>query len=420
MGKKLWTEDQAGAPIRLYAAFNEIDEAQFVVERLREWVHEGHRRDSIAILYRSNAQSRVFEELLLSEGIPYRVYGGLRFFERAEIKDALAYLRLISNRHSDPSFERVVNVPTRGIGARTATAIREHARASDTSMWSAAIELASKTQIPTRARTSLKHFTDLIEALDASTQDLDLTEQTDIVVQRSGLIDHYRKQHGEKAQTRVENLEELVTAARHFNYDPADDQHPDPLSEFLAHAALEAGEGQAEEWEDCVQLMSLHSAKGLEFPLVFLSGLEEGLFPHQRSIDEPGRLEEERRLCYVGMTRAMVQLFLTWAEVRRLHGRESYTRPSRFLSEIPAELVAEVRSSTVLTGAISTPAEALNSKAQTSSPGIDLGARVHHVKFGHGTVLSVEGQGEHARVQVRFETAGNKWLVLAYANLDPA
>ena len=420
MGKKLWTEDQAGAPIRLYAAFNEIDEARFVLEHLREWVHEGHRRDSIAILYRSNAQSRVFEELLLSEGIPYRVYGGLRFFERAEIKDALAYLRLISNRHSDPSFERVVNVPTRGIGARTATAIREHARASDTSMWAAAVELASKTQIPTRARTSLKYFIDLIEALDASTRDLDLTEQTDIVVQRSGLIDHYRKQHGEKAQTRVENLEELVSAARHFNYDPADDQHPDPLSEFLAHAALEAGEGQAEEWEDCVQLMSLHSAKGLEFPLVFLCGLEEGLFPHQRSIDEPGRLEEERRLCYVGMTRAMVQLFLTWAEVRRLYGRENYTRPSRFLSEISAELVDEVRSSTVLPRATSTPAEALNTVAQTSSPGINLGARVHHAKFGQGTVVSVEGQGEHARVQVRFETAGSKWLVLAYANLDPA
>jgi len=280
--------------------------------------------------------------------------------------------------------------------------------------------LASKTQIPTRARTSLKHFIDLIEALDASTQDLDLTEQTDIVVQRSGLIDHYRKQHGEKAQTRVENLEELVSAARHFNYDPADDQHPDPLSEFLAHAALEAGEGQAEEWEDCVQLMSLHSAKGLEFPLVFLCGLEEGLFPHQRSIDEPGRLEEERRLCYVGMTRAMVQLFLTWAEVRRLYGRENYTRPSRFLSEISAELVDEVRSSTVLPRATSTPAEALNSVAQTSSPGINLGARVHHAKFGQGTVVSVEGQGEHARVQVRFETAGSKWLVLAYANLDPA
>ena len=419
MGKKLWTEDQAGAPIRLYAAFNEIDEARFVLEHLREWVHEGHRRDSIAILYRSNAQSRVFEELLLSEGIPYRVYGGLRFFERAEIKDALAYLRLISNRHSDPSFERVVNVPTRGIGARTATAIREHARASDTSMWAAAVELASKTQIPTRARTSLKYFIDLIEALDASTRDLDLTEQTDIVVQRSGLIDHYRKQHGEKAQTRVENLEELVSAARHFNYDPADDQHPDPLSEFLAHAALEAGEGQAEEWEDCVQLMSLHSAKGLEFPLVFLCGLEEGLFPHQRSIDEPGRLEEERRLCYVGMTRAMVQLFLTWAEVRRLYGRENYTRPSRFLSEISAELVDEIRSSTVLPRATSTPAEALNTVAQTSSPGINLGARVHHAKFGQGTVVSVEGQGEHARVQVRFETAGSKWLVLAYANLDP-
>jgi|TARA_B100000959_G_scaffold114506_1_gene120680 DNA helicase-2/ATP-dependent DNA helicase PcrA len=422
MGKKLWTDGQAGAPIRLYAAFNEIDEGRFVVDRLQQWVRDGQRRDSVAILYRSNAQSRVFEELLLSAAVPYRVYGGLRFFERAEIKDALAYLRLISNRDSDPAFERVVNVPTRGIGARTISTIRELSRELDVSMWAAAVNLTGSGDLPSRTRSVVQRFIDLIDELDDSTRHLELTEQTDVVVQRSGLLEHYRKQQGEKAQTRIENLEELVSAARNFNFDPADEEHPDPLSDFLSHAALEAGEGQAEEWEDCVQLMSLHSAKGLEFPLVFLCGLEEGLFPHQRSIEEPGQLEEERRLCYVGMTRAMEQLFLTWAEVRRLHGRENYTRPSRFIREIPAELVDEVRSSSVRHGGAASIAKTPD-RSTTPEPatgGVTLGGRVQHAKFGHGTVVTVEGQGEHARVQVHFEKAGSKWLVLAYASLEPA
>ncbi|MEE3288999.1 MAG: DNA helicase II [Pseudomonadota bacterium] len=422
MGKKLWTDGQAGAPIRLYAAFNEIDEGQFVVDRLQQWVRDGQRRDSVAILYRSNAQSRVFEELLLSAAVPYRVYGGLRFFERAEIKDALAYLRLISNRDSDPAFERVVNVPTRGIGARTISTIRELSRELDVSMWAAAVNLTGSGDLPSRTRSVVQRFIDLIDELDDSTRHLELTEQTDAVVQRSGLLEHYRKQQGEKAQTRIENLEELVSAARNFNFDPSDEEHPDPLSDFLSHAALEAGEGQAEEWEDCVQLMSLHSAKGLEFPLVFLCGLEEGLFPHQRSIEEPGQLEEERRLCYVGMTRAMEQLFLTWAEVRRLHGRENYTRPSRFIREIPAELVDEVRSSSVHHGGAASIANTPD-RSTTPEPatgGVTLGGRVRHAKFGQGTVVTVEGQGEHARVQVHFETAGSKWLVLAYASLQPA
>jgi len=420
MGKKLWTDGKAGEPIRLYAAFNEIDEGQFVVDRLQQWVQDGRRRDSVAILYRSNAQSRVFEELLLSAAIPYRVYGGLRFFERAEIKDALAYLRLISNRSSDPAFERVVNVPTRGIGTRTISMIRELSRDQKISMWAAAVRLTGSGDFPSRTRSVVQRFIDLIDELDASTQHLELTEQTDAVVQRSGLLEHYRKQQGEKAQTRIENLEELVSAARNFNFDPADEEHPDPLSDFLSHAALEAGEGQAEEWEDCVQLMSLHSAKGLEFPLVFLCGLEEGLFPHQRSIEEPGRLEEERRLCYVGMTRAMEQLFLTWAQVRRLHGRENYTRPSRFVREIPAELLDEVRSASVHQGGSSLTANHAETDAAAASATGDvaLGRRVHHEKFGYGTVVRVEGQGEHARVQVHFENTGSKWLVLAYANLE--
>ena len=422
MGKKLWTDGKAGESIRLYAAFNEIDEGQFVVDRLQQWVQGGQRRDSVAILYRSNAQSRVFEELLLNAAIPYRVYGGLRFFERAEIKDALAYLRLISNRNSDPAFERVVNVPTRGIGTRTISVIRELSRELEISMWAAAVRLTESGNHPSRTRSVVQRFIDVIDDLDTSTRHLELTEQTDAVVQRSGLLEHYRKQQGEKAQTRIENLEELVSAARNFNFDPADEEHPDPLSDFLSHAALEAGEGQAEEWEDCVQLMSLHSAKGLDFPLVFLCGLEEGLFPHQRSIEEPGRLEEERRLCYVGMTRAMEQLFLTWAEVRRLHGREIYTRPSRFIREIPAELVDEVRSASIQQGGFSsTPNQAEPDSVPASAAGdIILGSRVHHEKFGHGTVVRVEGQGEHARVQVHFEKAGSKWLVLAYARLEPA
>ncbi len=411
LGKKLWTEGADGEAIRLYAAFNDNDEARFVIDRIEDWIGEGNARQSSAILYRSNAQSRVFEQHLIDRGIPYRVYGGLRFFERAEIKDALAYLRLVNNRDSDPSFERVVNLPTRGIGNRTVDAVREHARAHGTSLWQAARALATGGSLPSRAKSALAGFLELIESMDDDTDHLDLPGLTDTVLRRSGLVAHYQKEKGEKAETRIENLEELVNATRGFNPDVGE-ENMDRLTAFLSQAALEAGDSQGDEWEDCVQLMSLHSAKGLEFPLVFLCGMEEGLFPHQRSIEEAGRLEEERRLCYVGMTRAMQMLYMTYAEVRRLHGRENYSRPSRFLAEVPAEFTRPVR----VAAATAIPRQV----SESSVGGVRLGARVQHRKFGAGTVINVEGQGEHARVQVNFEDAGHKWLVLAYANLEVA
>ena len=417
LGKELWTKDDKGAPIKLYCAYNEYDEARFIVSSIQKWVDEGNRRDSVAILYRSNAQSRVFEEVLFERGMPYRVYGGLRFFERQEIRDALAYLRLINNRDSEPSFERIVNVPTRGMGNKTVDLIRLCARDRQLSMWQASIELLRESRLNARAANALTSFIELIERLDSDTQTMTLPELTEYVIKHSGLIAHYQKDKGERGAARVENLEELVSATRQFNFDE-EDTETDPLTEFLMHAALEAGEGQASEWEDCVQLMSLHSAKGLEFPLVFLAGLEEGLFPHQRSIDEPGRLEEERRLCYVGMTRAMKELVLSYAEIRRLYGKENYTRPSRFVNEIPNEFLAEIRVTGTRTN-VTPVAQTHNAAARQSSSGAyKLGSRVNHAKFGEGTVLNIEGQGEHARIQVNFQSAGNKWLVISFAKLE--
>jgi DNA helicase II / ATP-dependent DNA helicase PcrA len=409
LGKRLWTADKDGEPIHLYTAYNEYDEARFTVERIRDWVRQGHPRASVAILYRSNAQSRVFEEILIQERMPYRVYGGLRFFERQEIKDALAYMRLVASRHDDPSFDRVSNVPTRGLGSKTIDAVREVAKRDNLSLWEASLRLLADNQLAARAAVSLKGFLDLIERLARETATLPLAEQIEHVIGVSGLVDHYKKEKGEKGETRLENLDELITAGRGFQYDESEGL--DPLSSFLAHAALEAGEGEAQAWEDCVQLMSLHSAKGLEFPLVFLTGLEEGLFPHQRSLEEPGRLEEERRLCYVGMTRARERLILSFSEVRRLHGTEHYTSPSRFLGEVPSELIHEIRATPVFgTGMVTT--------ATVAPGGMRLGSRVRHAKFGDGVVLGVEGQGAQARVQVNFEDNGTKWLVIAYANLQ--
>jgi DNA helicase-2/ATP-dependent DNA helicase PcrA len=421
LGKELWTDDEDGKRIELYTAFNEIDEARFVLDRIQAWEAAGHKRAEVAILYRSNAQSRVFEEHLVQAGIPYRVYGGLRFFERAEIKDALAYLRLVASRHDDPSFERVCNVPTRGLGDRTLDTLRLHARAKGLSLWEAAQSLLSEQTLAARAANALKGFLDLIERLAAETASLTLGEQAEQVLHGSGLLDFHRNDKSEKSEMRIENLEELANAVRNYEHDPAEGL--DPLSSFLAHAALEAGDAEAEAWEDCVQLMSLHSAKGLEFPLVFLTGLEEGLFPHQRSIEEPGRLEEERRLCYVGMTRARKELVLTYAEIRRLYGSEHYTSPSRFLGEIPPELIDEVRAQATVTRpawrGTGAPAEmSPHSDASGNATGMRLGMRVLHAKFGEGVVLGIEGQGEHARVQVNFNGAGSRWLVLAYANLQ--
>ncbi len=417
MGKNLWTEGSEGEPIRIYAAFNERDESDFVINRIRDWVAQGNARADVAVLYRSNAQSRVLEEALVSARIPYRVYGGLRFFERAEIKDALAYLRLITNRDDDASFERVVNTPTRGIGARSVEAMRSYARANACSLWRAAGALASDDGVNARASNAIKAFLFLIETMDRDTRKLDLHEQVDHVIGASGLLEHFRKEKSERAVTRVENLEELVSAAKGFDPENAEDMAP--LDAFLAHAALEAGEGQADAWEDCVQLMTLHSAKGLEFPLVFLCGMEDGLFPHQRSISDPGGLEEERRLCYVGTTRAMQQLYITYAEQRRLHGTDSFSLPSRFINEIPSELVEEIRPRAQIARPVITPTRRPGPRRQRESEdGIRLGQRVRHGKFGEGVILNCEGQGAHARVQVNFEHTGTKWLVLAYANLE--
>ena len=418
MGKNLWTEGCDGEKIRLYGAFNELDEANYIAGQIQQWVDGGGLRSDCALLYRSNAQSRVLEEALLKNAIPYRVYGGLRFFERQEIKDALAYLRLVNNPDDDASLERVINLPTRGIGNRTVEALREAARSNGVSMWQALWQMQEEKPLPARALGALKNFADLINSLKAASADLELNEKIEQVIHHSGLKAHYEKEKGEKGRARLENLDELVNAGRSFNVDDYDSELPemDEVTAFLSHAALEAGENQADEWDDCVQLMTLHSAKGLEFKQVFLCGMEEGLFPHRLSAEDPVRLEEERRLCYVGMTRAMEKLNLCYAEKRRLYGDDKYTRPSRFLNEIPEEYIEEVRMQGFATQ--STYAPPASFLQEENESGLQLGQRVHHQKFGEGVVLNYEGQGRHARVQVNFSNAGSKWLVLEYARLE--
>ncbi len=415
LGKRLWTTDGEGEPILLYGAFNDLDEARFVVERVQQWIDEGGRRSECAVLYRSNAQSRVIEESLVMAGIPYRVYGGLRFFERAEVKDALAYLRLIANSADDAAFERVVNVPARGIGDRTVQAVRDAARLRGISLWEAAAALLQERVLTARAASAVAGFVELVERLSRDTQDLALDEQMEHVQLHSGLVDHYRKEGGEKGRARVENLEELVNAARQFEPDE-EQEGMAPLTAFLAYAVLEAGEGQGGAGDDCVQMMTLHSAKGLEFPLVFMVGMEEGLFPHELSAGEPGRMEEERRLCYVGITRARQQLYLCWAEKRRLYGRDAYAMPSRFISEMPREVLRDIRPQASVTLPRSSP-DTWQVRDEAFD-GFRVGQRVVHAKFGEGVLLGYEGSGASARVQVNFEAEGLKWLVLAYANLQ--
>ena len=414
MGKNLWTEGDEGEPIDVYQAFNEQDEARYVMDGIESWIEQGHARAEIAILYRSNAQSRVFEEQLIARGIPYRVYGGLRFFERAEIKDALAYLRLLNNVHDDTSFERVINQPTRGMGTKSVDAIRETARAMDASLWQASLARIESNEMTARAQNALQGFMQLINQMREDTKDLPLHEQVEHVIHQSGLIDHYGKEKGEKAEARVENLEELVSAAKGFDVNNEDDIEMDNLTAFLSHAALEAGEGQADSWEDCVQLMTLHTAKGLEFPLVFMAGMEDGLFPHQRSIDDSNKLQEERRLAYVGITRAREKLVISYAERRRLYGKDHYAMRSQFVGEIPQEYLREVRAKASLSAPVYQPAKL----HEESEAGFNIGQAVFHQKFGEGMVLNYEGQGRHARVEVNFKHAGSKWLVLSYANLQ--
>jgi DNA helicase-2/ATP-dependent DNA helicase PcrA len=433
LGKQLWTDTGKGESIALYAAYNEQDEARFVVERIREHIEGGGEASDIAVLYRSNAQSRNFEEQLHQHDIPYRVYGGQRYFERAEVKDALAYLRLAANRGDDASFERALATPPHGVGERSLEMLRRRARADDSSLWDAALGELAGGGLTSRAKNALRAFMTLVDGLAQTTAatgtrdqgpeaastgaELSLAEQVEHAITHSGLRDYYERDSRGNAEARVENLDELVNVASRFERTPEDiEAGLSELSAFLAHAALEAGEGQGAAGEDCVQLMTLHSAKGLEFPTVFLVGLEDGLFPTQRSVEDPSRLEEERRLAYVGITRARHRLVLCYAESRRQYGSETLSRPSRFLDELPAHLLNEVRPRAKISRPVYAPRARGHAELDTG-PSIRLGQRVHHASFGEGVVVSAEGSGAHTRIQVNFADAGPKWLVAAYANL---
>ncbi|EGQ7978181.1 DNA helicase II [Vibrio cholerae] len=418
MGKQLWTEGLVGEPISVYSAYNELDEARFVVSKIKGWQEQGGTLTDCAILYRNNAQSRVLEEALLQASLAYRIYGGMRFFERQEIKDALSYLRLINNRNDDTAFERVINTPPRGLGDKTLETIRFAARDRGCTLWDASVGLLNDQVLTGRAASALSRFVELINALEEEGIDMPLHVLTDHAVKTSGLLEMYQQEKGEKSKARIENLEELVTATRQFEK-PEEAQEMTMLTAFLTHAALEAGEGQADEHDDAVQLMTLHSAKGLEFPLVFMVGVEEGMFPSQMSAEEAGRLEEERRLCYVGMTRAMQKLYITYAEMRRLYGQDKYHKPSRFIRELPEGCLDEVRMKAQVSRPTSTGRFSQTVvKESFNETGFNLGSRVRHPKFGEGTIINFEGSGPQSRVQVAFNGEGIKWLVTAYARLE--
>lgn len=428
LGKNLWTDAGNGEPIRVFEGFTDLDEARFVVDEIRSLVDEGFNRTQIALLYRSNAQSRVLEHELFTRAIPYRVYGGLRFFERQEIKHALAYLRLLGNPDDDTAFLRVVNFPTRGIGARSLENLQATAHQMNSSLYNAAASLTGK------AGVAVGGFIRLIEQLRQETEGLRLPEMVEHVVEKSGLADHYRNE--KEGQERLENLDELINAAATFVDDEGAVGEAGALVSFLTHASLESGEHQAGEGQEAVQLMTVHAAKGLEFDAVFITGLEQGLFPHENAAQDRNGLEEERRLMYVAITRARKRLYLCYAQSRMLHGQTRYCVPSAFLEEIPPELLkllskakpaepawsggrAGGRMGPSVAGGMgkATPSSA---KAQDLPGGLRLGMNVRHAKFGFGVIVDAEGGGQDAKVQVNFGSAGVKWLSLEYAKLDPA
>ncbi|MBI5430004.1 MAG: UvrD-helicase domain-containing protein [Nitrosomonadales bacterium] len=418
LGKNLWTAESGGEQLRVYEAATDVDEAAFIVDEIRQLKYEGVNLKEIALLYRSNAQSRVLEHALVSAGLSYRVYGGLRFFERQEIKHALAYLRLMENTDDDNALLRIINFPTRGIGARSIEQLQEAAKQNNTTLWDAAARAGGK----------VSAFVGLIESLRSATRELPLPEIMDHVLEHSGLVAHYQNETGAKKREsgeRLENLNELVNAATLFVHEAEDDS----LTAFLTHASLEAGEHQAGDSEDALHLMTVHAAKGLEFHTVFITGLEQGLFPHQNSIDTEGGLDEERRLMYVALTRARRRLYLTFAQSRMLHGQVSYGMASSFLRELPEELLhwltprfaARKRHDSYQPAAASASAPSFGGGAAPARPEGEglwrIGQRVFHQKFGEGTITGVEGGGADARVQVNFKHAGSKWLALEYAKL---
>lgn len=415
MGKNLWTQDSDGEPISLYAAFNEQEEARFIAARIADWFQQGNAYNDCAILYRSNAQSRVIEEYLIQKQIPYRIYGGFKFFERAEVKDTLAYLRLMYNNQDDAAFERVVNTPPRGLGQKAIETIREQARIESSTLWDAGWKVVENSLLSPKATRSLAEFLNLIKFGFEEFHELPLSEQIQLTIESANLMEMYAKKHkGEKGLAIKENLAELAGAAREFDVD--DYPELSPMTAFLAHASLEAGDGQAEQYEDCVQMMTLHSAKGLEFPLVFIAGMEEKLFPHMMSMDEPDKLEEERRLAYVGITRAMKKLYLLYAEKRKLWGKDTYPAISRFIREIPAELKEEVRLNASFSQPVTAKANSITQAADET--GFTLGQMVEHPKFGVGVIINFEGEGDRTVAHINFDI-GMKRLMLSYAKLTP-
>ena len=417
LGKNLWTESLEGDNLTLYAAFNEQEEARFIASSSKDWMDGGGCYEDIAILYRSNAQSRALEEAFLRASIPYRIYGGLRFYDRLEIKNAVSYLRVIFNNSDNPAFERSISNPTRGVGAKTLEKIRTKSTEDNLSYLKAAATLIDEGQVKGKGATGIKAYLDFILETAQSLDSLNLSEIVENINTDSGLYDFHKKEPGEKGKTRTENLDELVSAAKDFELSfDADHNKQEIVEQFLDNISLDAGDRQADAHEDAVQLMTLHSAKGLEFKLVFLTGMEESLFPHGRSMESPAQLEEERRLCYVGITRAMQKLYLTYAESRRLHGTDIFNPPSRFLKEIPAELIDEIRPRAQTTAPYARKRSS-SFNDTTSDIGFSLGDKVSHPSFGDGIVLNYEGVGESASIQINFEAVGTKWLMLSYAKL---
>jgi len=427
LGKNLWTSAGAGEPVRLYDAYNDTDEAQFILDEIKMLIAEGTSLGEMALLYRSNAQSRILEQALFAANLPYRVYGGLRFFERAEIKHALAYMRLISNANDDTALLRVINFPTRGIGARSLEQLQEAARTQNCSIWQAAINKVGNGKLGAKG---IDGFVALIRQMVDHAYGINLAELTELAITMSGLTEHY--QNEKEGEDRIENLKELVTAAvaftnqdfgNHNNVDGETEQ--DLLTQFLSHASLEAGEHQATEGKEALQLMTVHAAKGLEFKVVFISGLEEGLCPHEQSFFENSGLEEERRLMYVAVTRARQRLYLSHAQSRMLHGKVRYGIPSRFLEEIPEKLLKRLNAKPVAKPSFSRDYSELpaimnkKSHEQKNAMPWKIGQQVNHTKFGNGVVVSYEGNSNDMRVQVNFGREGLKWLALEFAKLTP-
>ena len=415
LGKKLWSENKEGEPLKIYRSFNERDEASFIVDIIKNWIDEGRSLSDVAILYRSNAQSRVLEDSILRAELPYRIYGGVRFYERMEIKNALAYAKLLLDSNNDAAFERIVNVPSRGIGAKTTDNVREYARAESTSLWDAAKLISQGDE--KKSSKAITSFIEKIELLKTKIEGKNLGEIFEQILESTNLKEFHAKEPGEKGRSRKENLEELISAASGFYPvgEDADDERNE-LELFLDQASLDAGENQAKADEDAIQMMTLHSAKGLEFPLVFISGCEEGLFPHKRSLEDPRQLAEERRLCYVGITRAMERLYLTHAEVRNMYGMESFSPISRFIKEIPDEFKYEIRMSSEKPK-ISGFVPKIVGGTEFNGEDFSLGDLVSHDVFGEGIILNYEGEGANARVEVNFSKEGIKWLVLSFAKL---